>query len=49
MVVAAAIHAQAEHIVTRNKKDFQGAPVEALSPEELLNRLDPTSGAPPGR
>ena len=39
MQVAAARACGAEHIVTRNVKDYGRSPIRALSPQEALSRL----------
>ncbi len=37
--VAAAHACGAQHIVTRNAKDYERSPIRAISPQEALNRL----------
>ena len=37
--VAAAHACGAQHIVTRNAKDYERSPIRAISPQEALNGL----------
>lgn len=40
LVVACAVHAGCDVVVTRNIEDFRRSPVPALTPEEFLSRPD---------
>lgn len=44
ILIAAAVAASVDAIVTRNPSDFAHSPILVLQPAELLNRLPPASG-----
>lgn len=43
MQAAAALAAGTDLIITRNKRDFRGSPVKAMTPSEFLRRIKPNS------